>query len=194
MLGVFVQLRILIAMSGRSDSWSDSSIGLHRDLQYLYLEPCLARPPRAHEPTQPRLGEAAKLQSEVRPAHLATHVRWRWGQQKIPCLPANGNAGTDASWDIWRREYCLAPNRRHNPIVIGWSKYRFTWWCHQMETFSTLLAICAGNSLVNSLHKGQWRGALMLSLICVWIKGWVNNGEAGDLRCYCAHYDIIVMD
>ena len=105
LLGVFVQLRILIAMSSRSDSWSDSSKGLHRDLQYLYLEPCLARPPRAHEPTQPRLGEAAELQSEVRPAHLATRVRWRWGQQKIPRLPANGNAGTDASWDIWRREY-----------------------------------------------------------------------------------------
>ena len=33
------------------------------------------------------------------------------------------------------------------------------WWRHQMETFSALLALCAGNSLVNSLHKGQWRGA-----------------------------------
>ena len=33
---------------------------------------------------------------------------------------------------------------------------------------------------MNSPHKGQWRGALMLSLICAWINGWVNNGEAGD--------------
>ena len=33
-------------------------------------------------------------------------------------------------------------------------------------------------SRVNSPHKGQWRGALMFSLICVWINGWVNNGEA----------------
>ena len=59
-----------------------------------------------------------------------------------------------------------------------------TWWRHQMETFSALLAICAGNSPVpgNSPHKGQWRGALMFSLICVWINGWVNNREAGDLR------------
>ena len=37
-------------------------------------------------------------------------------------------------------------------------------------------------SPVNSLHKGQWRGALMLSLICTWIYGWVNNHESGDLR------------
>ena len=42
-------------------------------------------------------------------------------------------------------------------------------------------------SPVNSPHKGHWRGALMFSLICVWINGWVNNGEAGDLRRYRAH-------
>ena len=46
---------------------------------------------------------------------------------------------------------------------------------------------------VNSPHKGQWRGALMLSLICVWINDWVNNGEAGDLRRYRIHYDVTVM-
>ena len=33
---------------------------------------------------------------------------------------------------------------------------------------------------VNSPHKGQWRGALMLSLICAWMNGWVNTREAGD--------------
>ena len=48
-------------------------------------------------------------------------------------------------------------------------------------------------SPVNSPHKGQWRGALMFSLICAWINCWVNNREAGDLRCYRAHYDVIVM-
>ena len=68
-------------------------------------------------------------------------------------------------------------------------------WHHQMETFSALLAICAGNhrSPVNSSHKGQWRGAVMFSLICVWINGWLNNREAGDLRRYRAHYDVTVM-
>ena len=42
-------------------------------------------------------------------------------------------------------------------------------------------------------HKGQWRGALMFSLICAWINRWVNSREAGDLRRYRAHYDVIVM-
>ena len=48
-------------------------------------------------------------------------------------------------------------------------------------------------SPVNSPHNDLWRGALMFSLISVWINGWVNNREAGDLRHYCAHYDVIAM-
>ena len=46
---------------------------------------------------------------------------------------------------------------------------------------------------VNSPHKGQWRGALMFSLICVWINDWVNSGEAGDVWRYRIHYDVTVM-
>ena len=34
----------------------------------------------------------------------------------------------------------------------------------------------------------------MFSLICVWINGWVNNGEAGDFRLYRAQYDVTLMD
>ena len=48
-------------------------------------------------------------------------------------------------------------------------------------------------SPVNSPHKDQWRGALMFTLICARINGWVNNREAGDLRRYRAYYDVIVM-
>ena len=33
----------------------------------------------------------------------------------------------------------------------------------------------------------------MFALICVWINGWVNNREAGDLRSHRGHYDVIVM-
>ena len=49
-------------------------------------------------------------------------------------------------------------------------------------------------SPVDSPHKGQWRGALIFSLICAWIKGWVNNGEAGDFGRHRAHYDVIEME
>ena len=69
-------------------------------------------------------------------------------------------------------------------ILFIWTR---TWWRHQMETFSALLALCAGNSPVNSPHKGQWCRALMFSLICTWINAWVNNHDSGD------RYDVIVM-
>ena len=47
--------------------------------------------------------------------------------------------------------------------------------------------------LKQSPHKGQWRGALIFSLICVCINAWINNREAGYLRQHRAHYDVIVM-
>ena len=46
---------------------------------------------------------------------------------------------------------------------------------------------------VNSPHKGQWRGAFMFSLICVWINDWINNREAGHLRRYRAYCDVTMM-
>ena len=48
-------------------------------------------------------------------------------------------------------------------------------------------------SPVNSPHKGQWRGALIFSLISAWANGWTNNLDAGDLRRLRAKYDVIVM-
>ena len=79
-------------------------------------------------------------------------------------------------------------------FMHGWFNIE-SWWRHQMETFSALLAILRGihRSPMNSPHKGQWRGALMFSLTCVWINGWVNNREAGDLGRHRAHYDVTVM-
>ena len=48
-------------------------------------------------------------------------------------------------------------------------------------------------SPVNSPHKGQWRGALVFSLICAWTNGWANHRDTVDLRRHCAHYDVTVM-
>ena len=49
-----------------------------------------------------------------------------------------------------------------------WVKQLRTWWRHQMETFSALLAICAGNSPVTGEFPSQRSvtRSLMFSLIC----------------------------
>ena len=55
--------------------------------------------------------------------------------------------------------------------VIKWKQFPLYW----------LFVRGIHRSPVNSPHKGQWRGALMLSLICAWINGWVNNRETSWL-------------
>ena len=58
-----------------------------------------------------------------------------------------------------------------------------TWWRHQMETFSELLAICAGNSPVNSPPKGQWRWAVMFSLIPLTLSQWLFSVNPVTIQC-----------
>ena len=74
-------------------------------------------------------------------------------------------------------------NAVHHDDVIKWKHFPrywpFVWEIHR--------------SPVNFPHKGQWRGALMFILICARMNDWVNNREAGDLRRYLVHYDVIVM-
>ena len=65
--------------------------------------------------------------------------------------------------------------------------------------------LSAGNSPVNPppppppptththTHKGQWREALMFSLINACINSWGNSREAGDLRRHPAPYDVIIF-
>ena len=84
---------------------------------------------------------------------------------------------TDSKLDISTHAYILVPI--HHDDVIKWKHFPRYW------------PFVRGihRSPVNSPHKGQWRGALMPSLICVW----VNNREADNLRRYRAHYDVAVM-
>ena len=69
------------------------------------------------------------------------------------------------------------------------------WWRHKMETFSALLAICAGNSPVPGEFPAQRPVAwgFMFFFICARINGWVNTLEAGDLRLHPVDCDAIVM-
>ena len=70
-----------------------------------------------------------------------------------------------------------------------------SWWRRKWKYFLRYWPFVRGihQSPVKSPHKGQWRGALMFSLIYTWMDGWVNDREAGDLRRHRAHYDVTVM-
>ena len=84
-------------------------------------------------------------------------------------------------------ERIMAWHLAHNPPphndVVKWKHFPrywpFVWGIHR--------------SPVNSPHKGQWRRSSMFPLISIWINGWANNRDAGDLKLYHAHYDVTVM-
>ena len=98
--------------------------------------------------------------------HFASHSLM-WGNSSLPC---------DAIWRRWTGSLL-------RDDVIKWKHFL----CYRPFVGGI------HRSLVNSPHKGQWRGALIFSLICVWIKGWLNNREAGDLRRHRVHYDVTLM-
>ena len=73
-----------------------------------------------------------------------------------------------------------------------------SWWRHQMETFSALLAICAGNSPVTCEFTAQRLVTRSFDvffdlLLDKQINGWVINREAGGLGRNRTHYDATVI-
>ena len=60
-----------------------------------------------------------------------------------------------------------------------------------MEPFSALLAFCVGNSPVPGEFPIQRPATLSFDVFFDLRPN--NNGEAGDLRRNCTHYDVIVM-
>ena len=95
----------------------------------------------------------------------------------------------------WIQHLFHSLNRNH------WQYWLFSlfvpntsWWRHQMETFSALLAICAGNSPVTGGFPAQRpvRRSFDVFFDLHLNNDWVNNREAGDLRCHRVHYDVTV--
>ena len=104
-------------------------------------------------------------------------------------------------WTRLMRVTNLNPDDGHHHIRTVTSRYNVTiqkkdsWWRHQIEIFQRYWLFVRGihQSLVDSPHKDQWRGALVFTLICAWTHGWINNRDAGDLRRHRGHYDVTVM-
>ena len=119
------------------------------------------------------------------PTQMASYTKnvFFWCHHGIPLMTCDQLNGV---WILHPIKYMLTVC---HVFVWIWS------WHNQMEIFSTLLALCAGNSPDTGKfpQKGQWHGALMFSLICAWTNGWVNNRDANDLRHHRTHYDITIV-
>ena len=78
-------------------------------------------------------------------------------------------------------------------VHLQFPKRKKSWWRHQMEHFSALLALCAGIHRWIPLTKASDAERWCFLWSASWISGWVNNREAGDLRHHRNHYDVIAM-
>ena len=107
--------------------------------------------------------EIIDIRSVVRSPTIASFTSFVWRNAFDNAISSQAHY----SGIIW-----ASHNKIHHDNVIKWKHFPRYW---------------------PFVHKGQWRGALMFSLICARINGWVNNCEAGDLRRHRVHYDITVM-
>ena len=139
---------------------------------------------------------------------IGNHTAISWSNRYVidclpiyPCLMFQWPPQTNCSvavrrlWPMPSRTVCEWIHR----IVLGghWSSARTekSWWRHQMETFSALLTLCAGNSPVTGEFPTKASDAQFwwIFLICACMDGWINNREVGDLRRHRTHYDVTVM-
>ena len=167
-------------------------------------------------PSHLRVNDSQKSRTSSQGPRSTPHEptwRWlrRWGGSPADRGPAEWHPWWGSSWPFYLRlgSAFVKKAPRGSPEGIGterenqgFTHMKTTWhenashddvikWKHFPRYWPFVRGI--HRSPVNSPHKGQWRGALMFSLICARINGWVNNGEAGDLRRNRAHYDVAAM-
>ena len=82
---------------------------------------------------------------------------------------------------VWK---CRPQNAGYHDDVIKWEHFLCYWFSVRGIRRSS----------VESAHNSQWRGALMLRLICAWTNGWASNRDASDLIRHHTHYNVTVMN
>ena len=100
-------------------------------------------------------------------SHNARFI-WMWSYEYsywYVCLVSNDSLGQSRPDGSFPGCILLISNME----CIWWRE--FTWWCHDMEMFSKLLALCEGFhwSSVHSLHKRP-----VMQSCCIW-PSWVEN-------------------
>ena len=119
--------------------------------------------------------------------HSFNYVQWMQNAREDNVFALKYTAiSPEVPWDFLSLHCTYILNE-----VVRWQKGDVKTWKVNMSTF--LVSNVDKRVCLQMLHngilaisskviKGQWRKALMFSLICAWINRWVNNRETGDLR------------
>ena len=123
---------------------------------------------------RPAMEICRKLLTQLSPGCFLVKVKYAHGRFSFNMLGVNTTA---------RQKSAHSTVNHNHDDVIKWKHFPCYWpFVRGIHRFP-----------VNSPYKGQWRGAVMFSLIDARINGWVNNREAGDLKRHRVHYEVIVM-
>ena len=107
-----------------------------------------------------------------------------WMLVKLKSVKKRGKKIFDHFMFISRNIYSLVWLGDYWQRVMDCYHDVITWWRNQVEIFSALLDICAGNSPASGEFPAQrpvTRSFEVFFDLCQ-INGWENNREAGDLR------------
>ena len=127
----------------------------------------------------------------------------RWGRTRVQKQVSNAGTSNHSPHNSWNIISCTClwyPLLAHNSsYVLSANMAPDNFW--GMMTSPKNIFCVAGPlwreihlSLVHSPHKGQWRAALIFSLISARTNGCVNNRDADDLRRNRIHNDVTVME
>ena len=94
------------------------------------------------------------------------------------CADTNSQAYFVPCWTETRRVYTCMRALSVSP-----------WWRLKWKHFLRYWSFVRESTAL----KGQWRGALMFSLICAWRRGKTNSLNTGDLRRHVAHCGVTVV-
>ena len=78
-------------------------------------------------------------------------------------------------------------------LMISTRKMGFIMTSSNGNIFRITGHLCGDFTVHRSMPCTKASDTELCFFICAWLNGWINNCEAGDLRCHHAHYDVIVM-
>ena len=90
---------------------------------------------------------------------------------------------------IWLLLYCLWQNNYEMKSI----KNKISMWISAIAHVKIISHVLIKNNSITS-HIPSYRITQGdMQIVRAWINGWVNTSDAGDLRRYRTHYDVIVM-
>ena len=107
----------------------------------------------------------------------------RWDYYMIARVPVE-QPSSNTTWGCTEECYHNKNNTNHNAMTSSNGNF--------FNVTDPLCGVFTGHRWI-PLTKASDAVFLISSLICTWINAWVNNHEAGDLRCHHTHYDVILM-